>query len=96
LSKFLGNIFGWIKDDYKTSPLRFFIEIAAWAVSIGCAITMALTVPHPPLIVLYPIWISGCCMYAWASYSRKSFGMLANYVLLVSIDSIGLTRMLLA
>jgi len=95
LNKFLGDIFGWIRDDYKTSPVRFFIEITAWAISIGCAITMALTVPTPPLIILYPIWITGCCMYAWASYTRGSVGMLANYVLLVSIDSIGLTRMLL-
>ena len=95
MSKFLGDIFGWIQADYKTSPVRFFVEITAWAISIGCAITMALTVPTPPLIVLYPIWIVGCCMYAWASYTRGSVGMLANYVLLVSIDSIGLTRMLL-
>jgi hypothetical protein len=57
---------------------------------------MALTVPNPPLVILYPIWISGCSMYAWASYTRGSFGMLANYVLLVSIDSVGLARMLLA
>jgi len=33
-------------------------------------------------------------MYAWASYTRKSFGMLANYILLVSIDSVGLIRMI--
>ena len=96
MNNFVGDICGWIRDDYKTSPVRFFIEIIAWAISIGCAITMALTVPVPPLIVLYPIWITGCCMYAWASYTRGSVGMLANYVLLVSIDSIGLTRMLLA
>ena len=84
----------WIKDDYYTHPFRFFIELLAWAVSIGCSITMALTVPNPPLLALYPIWISGCAMYAWAAYTRKSFGMLANYILLTTIDSIGLIRML--
>ena len=89
-----NDIVGWIKDDYKTYPLRFIVEIVAWAISIGCSITMAFTVPTPPLIILYPIWITGCAMYAWAAYSRQSFGMLANYVLLVSIDSIGLVRML--
>jgi len=35
-------------------------------------------------------------MYAWAAYTRRSFGMLGNYLLLVAIDSVGLTRMLLA
>lgn len=89
------GLFDWIKDDFRSYPIRFAIELLAWAISIGCSITMALTVPHPPLLFLYPIWISGCAMYAWAAYTRKSFGMLANYLLLVSIDSIGLTRMLM-
>jgi hypothetical protein len=55
---------------------------------------MAITVPNPPLLALYPVWIAGCAMYAWASWTRKSFGMLANYLLLTSIDTFGLIRML--
>jgi hypothetical protein len=84
----------WIKDDWHSHKLRFIVELLAWAISIGCSITMALTVPTPPLLALYPIWIAGCAMYAWASYTRKSFGMLANYILLTSIDTYGLIRML--
>jgi hypothetical protein len=95
MNDILPNIFSWIRDDYKTYPVRFVVEIVAWAVSIGCSITMAITVPNPPLLYMYPIWISGCAMYAWASYTRKSFGMLANYILLVSIDMVGLVRMIL-
>ena len=87
--------FEWIKDDFKSNRFRFVIELLAWAVSIGCSITMALTVPNPPLLALYPVWIAGCAMYAWASYTRKSFGMLANYILLTTIDSVGLIRMIL-
>ncbi len=94
MNEILTNIVKWIKHDYRTYPARFVVEIMAWAVSIGCSITMAATVPNPPLIVLYPIWIVGCGMYAWAAFSRKSFGMLANYLLLVTIDSVGLIRML--
>ena len=90
---FILNTFGWIKDDWKSNRVRFLVEVLAWFVSIGCSITMAVTVPNPPLIVLYPIWISGCAMYAWAAYTRKSFGMLANYLLLTTIDTIGLVRM---
>jgi hypothetical protein len=56
---------------------------------------MALTVPSPPLLALYPMWIFGCALYAWASWTRKSFGMLANYLLLTTIDSVGLIRMLM-
>ena len=91
----LINIYNYIKDDYSTNPVRFIIEVTAWAISVGCSVTMALTVPYPPLLILYPIWITGCAMYAWASYTRKSFGMIANYILLVTIDSVGLVRMLI-
>ncbi len=84
----------WIKDDWHSNPFRFMVEVIAWAISIGCSVTMALTVPSPPLLILYPIWIAGCAMYAWAAHTRKSFGMLANYLLLVTIDTIGLIRML--
>jgi hypothetical protein len=89
------GIFAWIKDDFRSHPFRFCVELLAWGISIGCSITMALTVPTPPLLVLYPIWIVGCGLYAWAAYTRKSFGMLANYILLTTIDSIGLVRMII-
>jgi hypothetical protein len=92
------DIFGptlqWIRNDFTSNRLRFFVELLAWAISIGCSITMAVTVPNPPLLLLYPVWISGCALYAWASWTRKSFGMLANYILLTTIDMFGLIRML--
>lgn len=89
----ISNIWIWIKDDFNSHPIRFIVELTAWAISIGCSIAMALTVPNPPLLILYPIWITGCALYAWASFTRKSFGMLANYILLTSIDTIGLIRL---
>ena len=95
MNEFLKPTFDWIRDDFKSHPIRFAIELLAWAISIGCSITMASTVPNPPLLTLYPIWILGCAMYAWASWTRKSFGMLANYCLLTTIDSVGLIRMIL-
>ena len=94
MNDIFNGIFEWIKDDWKSNHWRFIIELVAWAISIGCSITMALTVPNPPLLVLYPIWIIGCALYAWAAYTRKSFGLLANYLLLTTIDTIGLIRML--
>jgi len=87
--------FDWIRDDFKSNRLRFLVELLAWAISIGCSITMAVTVPNPPLLYLYPVWIAGCAMYAWDAYTRKSFGMLANYILLTFIDTVGLVRMLM-
>jgi hypothetical protein len=95
MNDILYGIFSWIREDYKSHKLRFLLEVLAWAISIGCSITMAVTVPNPPLLGLYPIWITGCAIYAWCAYSRRSFGMLANYVLLTTIDAIGLVRMII-
>ena len=89
-----NNTFTWIINDWRSNTFRFFVEVVAWALSISCSLIMAFTVPTPPLLLLYPMWISGCLMYAWASWTRKSFGMLANYMLLTTIDTIALIRML--
>lgn len=89
-----SGTWAWIKEDWYSNKLRFIMELLAWAISIGCSLTMAITVPNPPLVPLYIIWIIGCGIYAWSAYTRKSFGMLANYILLTTIDTIGLLRML--
>ena len=94
MNDILYRVFAWIQDDWQSHKIRFFIEILAWACSVGCALAFALTVPNPPLLWLYPFWIGGCIMYTWAAWTRKSFGMLANYLLLVTIDCIGLFRLL--
>jgi hypothetical protein len=95
MNNILLNTFAWIRDDFKSHRIRFVIELLAWAISVGCSITMALTVPNPPLLALYPLWVLGCALYSWAAWTRKSFGMLANYLLLTTIDSVGLIRMLM-
>lgn len=89
----LTNIWNWIQNDFRTHPIRFILELTAWALSIGCSITMAITVPNPPLLYLYPVWIVGCSLYLWAAFTRGSFGMVANYLLLTSIDTVGLIRL---
>jgi hypothetical protein len=84
----------WVKSDWHSNSFRFTVEVIAWMISIGCSATMALTVPQPPLLIIYPAWIMGCSMYAWAAWTRRSFGMLANYLLLSAIDTIGLIRLI--
>jgi hypothetical protein len=88
------EIYHWAKRDYHEWPLRFILEISAWVMSIGCALVMALTVPTPPFLILYPIFIIQCAIFGWAAKTRGSSGMVANYLLLVTIDSIALIRLL--
>lgn len=95
MNELIFNTLNWIKEDWKSNPLRCFLEIFAWFLSIGCSFTMMLTVPNPPFLILYPLFITQCAIFGWAAWTRKSFGMIANYMLLVSIDSVALVRMIL-
>jgi hypothetical protein len=95
MKKVLFNIAEWIGDDYRSHPFRFAIEMLAWAMSIGAAVLFAFTVPNVPFLLYLSITVTGCMLYAWAAYSRRSFGMLANYLLLTTIDGYALSRVLL-
>ncbi len=89
----LASVWNYIVEDWQEHPVRCVLEILAWFMSIGCAIAMAVTVPTPPFLILYPIFIVQCAIFAWASKTRGSTGMLANYLLLVTIDSVALVKM---
>ena len=45
MNDLMRDTFGWIKDDWNSNKFRFVIELFAWAISIGCSISMALTEP---------------------------------------------------
>jgi hypothetical protein len=94
ISNTIVNVYNWARQDFQVWPTRFVLEITAWFLSIGCAVTMALTLPHPPFLILYPLFIVQCTIFAWAAWTRRSTGMLANYLLLVSIDTVGLARLI--
>ena len=93
MNDILLNIWDWVKSDFKSNRLRFTLEVTAWVLSIGCAFIMALTVPNPPLKYLYIPWITSTLIYSACAFSRRSFGMLANYFLLFLIDGTALIRM---
>lgn len=95
MSNLLQGIINWIKEDWRSNPVRCVLEILAWFLSIGCSVTMMLTVPNPPFLILYPLFITQCAIFGWAAWTRRSSGMLANYLLLVTIDSIALARMII-
>ena len=90
----IAEVYRFAERDFRSWPLRFVIEVTAWAISIGLAIFMAATLPNSPWIPMYILWIIGHIMYLWAAWTRGSFGMLANYLLLTAIDSVALFRII--
>ena len=85
----------WIKQDFHTWPLRFVLEVLAWLISIGAAVLFAFTVPNIPFVLFLSMTITCSAIYTWASWTRGSFGMLANYLLLTALDVIAFSRVLL-
>jgi len=85
----------YIKEDFHSYPARFCAELFAWCCSVVSATIFAATVPNIPVVLLYTIFICGCCASGWACYTRRSFGLLANATFMIVIDSVGLIRMLL-
>lgn len=94
ISSIFKPTINWIKEDWNSHPLRFTVELVAWIMSIGANIMLALTVPGVPFLIYLTITVTGCAMYAWAAWTRKSFGMLANYLLLTAIDSTALFKVI--
>lgn len=93
MNQIINNIVSWIKEDFRVWPTRFVLEVTAWVLSIACAVWMGITLPNPPFFILYPLFITQCGIFAWAAWTRQSFGMLSNYMLLMSIDLVALARL---
>jgi hypothetical protein len=91
----IENTIKWVKQDYRENPMRFCLELFAWFMSIGCTIWMGYTLPNPPFIFLYPMFIVQCTIFGWAAWTRGSTGMVANYLLITTIDIVAITRMIL-
>jgi len=90
-----SSVAQYVRADFQAYPLRFCLEMLGWAISLGCSVTYAITVPNVPFILLYFAFITGCLIMAWCSYTRGSFGILGNYLILSIIDSAGLIKLLL-
>jgi hypothetical protein len=92
----LHKTLAWIREDWHTNPTRFMVETWAWFFSIAAAVLFAVTVPSVPFVLYLTITVTNCALYAWASWSRGSFGLLANYLLLTAIDTVALVRAIAA
>lgn len=90
----IKRIWNYILEDWHDHPVRFCLEVLCWLDSLACAIIINSTVPNLPFLLLYPLWISGTLAYAWCAWSRGSFGMLATFLMIASMDLFGWSKVL--
>lgn len=91
----IRNITDWIREDWRSHPVRFIVECLCWLDSMVCAVIVNSTVPNLPFQILYPLWISGTLAYAWCAYSRQSFGMLTTFIMIATMDMMGYIKVLM-
>lgn len=94
MKNLIASVVDYIKQDWAENKIRTVLEITAWITSMGCAIAVAITVPNVPWLILYPLFISHCAVFAYCAYTRGSTGMVANYLVLCTVDTIGLTKLI--
>ena len=90
----IDDILAFIKDDFYSNKIRFFLEVFAWLCSIVTSVIFAVTVPDIPVVPLYSIFIAGCIATLWTAWSRGSFGLVLNYSFIIAIDAYGFIRIL--
>lgn len=92
----LWNLFtDYVRKDWESSPIRTILELYGWAVTTSSSLIFAFTVPNPPFMILYPLWISALFALTYCAFTRGSVGMVALNLSMIVIDIIGYSRLLL-
>ena len=91
----INNAFEFVRADYRSYPLRFIIEAISWTGALINTTIITVTVPSPPWLICYSIWVVGCLMCSWAAYTRKSTWGMVSCLAFAIIDGIGLIKILL-
>lgn len=86
----------FLRDDWKSDPLRLTLETVNWALNLAIALIFAITIPNVPLIVVYPIFFAALSISIYSAISRGSFGLLITSITLYIIDVVGFIRLLMS
>jgi hypothetical protein len=84
----------FLRDDWKSDPLRLTLETVNWALNLAIALIFAITIPNVPLLIVYPIFFVALSISIYSAISRGSFGLLITSITLYIIDIIGFIRLL--
>jgi hypothetical protein len=93
--QWLSDCIGYIKRDWASNPWRAAGETYNWCTSGISSAIFAATVPNPPFLMLYPLWLSGLVVMIFCAKSRGSTGMLALCCTMLAMDLIGFMRLLI-
>jgi hypothetical protein len=96
MRKWLRDCCSYVKQDWSSNPWRAAGEAYNYVTSAVSSAVFAATVPNPPFMLLYPLWMSGLIVMIFCAISRGSTGILALCITMLAMDSTGFLRLLLA
>lgn len=85
----------FIKEDWRSHPVRLILETVNWALNFVIAMTFTLTVPNVPLLLIYPLYFTALSISIYSAISRGSFGLLMTSLTIFIIDLVGYYRLLM-
>lgn len=88
------KVLDWIKEDYKSHPVRFMIEVLGMIANLIASIILMIYSPTPPMFWAYVFFLTASALLMSAAFSRKSFGFTAMYFTYLIIDLIGFIKTL--
>ena len=95
MPRWLRDGIDYVKRDWDDNPWRVAGEMYNWFTSVTSSAIFALTVPTPPFLLLYPLWLSGLIVMIFCARSRGSTGILAVCLSMLAMDSIGIIRLMM-
>jgi hypothetical protein len=89
------HVLNWIKQDYKTNPMRFISECCGMVSNLIASLILMWFSPNPPMFWAYIFFILASILLLGSALSRKSFGFTAMYIVYLGIDGVGFLKTLL-
>lgn len=86
----------FIRQDWRSNPLRLCLEVYNWIMNVIIAVIFMWVAPAPPpMIWIYPLFLTTLCVSMYSALSRESFGLFMAGLTIFIIDSIGFIRVLM-
>lgn len=86
----------FIKNDWHSNPVRLCLETYQWLMNVAIAFVFTYYSPEPPpLMLVYPAFLSTLAVGMYSGLSRESFGIFASALTIFVIDSVGYYYVLL-
>jgi len=61
----------WLMSSYRSDPIAFGAEMAAFKFAATASIWLAITAKQPNMVILYPIYLLSSILGTYANWRRK-------------------------